>query len=564
MKYKRLGDLLLDAGVVSEEQIKDALAYGKEHHTRIGDSLIAMGAIDETQLIGTLRIQLGIEFVDLAKNPPSPDMVMVIPKHMAQKYEVVAISTTPDSVILAMADPLNYNALEDVKRYTRKKIVPVISHGEAVRRAVAKLYGNEGATRAIEEMRKDSSLVADTEAKFSTEVLDAENNEAQAPTIRLVNNIIERAVTENASDIHIEPQENGMLVRMRIDGMLRAILDVPKELQSSVISRIKIMGHMDISEHKIPLDGRANVKVKNKDVDLRINSLPTIYGEKIVIRLLDKTSQLKNKESIGMTAEDMEKYMRLISAHAGVILIVGPTGSGKSSTMQTMIQELNTETVNLITLEDPVEYNIPGVNQVQIDEKVGMTFASALRSVLRQDPDIIAVGEIRDGETAEIAMRSALTGHLVLSTIHTNDAFASLDRLNDIGVPAYLTATALNGIISQRLVRKVCPNCREAYEPSDEELRWVGMERTPHIKFYRGKGCPMCFDSGYRGRTAVFEILIINDELRTAIQKEATRAELQAVVKEGNFTSIADNCRKAVLEGTTTVDEVRRVIMGDI
>ena len=413
-------------------------------------------------------------------------------------------------------------------------------------------------------MRKDSSLVADTEAKFSTEVLDAENNEAQAPTIRLVNNIIERAVTENASDIHIEPQENGMLVRMRIDGMLRAVLDVPKELQSSVISRIKIMGHMDISEHKIPLDGRANVKVKNKDVDLRINSLPTIYGEKIVIRLLDKTSQLKNKESIGMTAEDMEKYMRLISAHAGVILIVGPTGSGKSSTMQTMIQELNTETVNLITLEDPVEYNIPGVNQVQIDEKVGMTFASALRSVLRQDPDIIAVGEIRDGETAEIAMRSALTGHLVLSTIHTNDAFASLDRLNDIGVPAYLTATALNGIISQRLVRKVCPNCREAYEPSDEELRWVGMERTPHIKFYRGKGCPMCFDSGYRGRTAVFEILIINDELRTAIQKEATRAELQAVVKEGNFTSIADNCRKAVLEGTTTVDEVRRVIMGDI
>ena len=223
-----------------------------------------------------------------------------------------------------------------------------------------------------------SSLVADTEAKFSTEVLDAENNEAQAPTIRLVNNIIERAVTENASDIHIEPQENGMLVRMRIDGMLRAVLDVPKELQSSVISRIKIMGHMDISEHKIPLDGRANVKVKNKDVDLRINSLPTIYGEKIVIRLLDKTSQLKNKESIGMTAEDMEKYMRLISAHAGVILIVGPTGSGKSSTMQTMIQELNTETVNLITLEDPVEYNIPGVNQVQIDEKVGMTFASRI------------------------------------------------------------------------------------------------------------------------------------------------------------------------------------------
>jgi type IV pilus assembly protein PilB len=321
---------------------------------------------------------------------------------------------------------------------------------------------------------------------------------------------------------------------------------------------------MDISEHRIPLDGRANVRVKGRDIDLRISTLPTIYGEKVVIRLLDKSGHVLDTAAIGLGGADLEKYHRLISGHAGVVMIVGPTGSGKSSTLYSMIRELNTEQVNLITLEDPVEYNIAGINQVQIDDKVGMTFASALRAVLRQDPDIVAVGEIRDGETADIAMRAALTGHLVLTTIHTNDAFSSIERLTDIGVPPYLTATAVTGIISQRLVRRVCPNCKEEYEPNAEELALMGMKPAAGQKFYRGRGCPMCFNSGYRGRIAVFEILVFNDAIRDGILKGLSHEDLKKLTAGRDFTSMADNCRRLVLDGTTTVDEVRRVIVGEV
>ena len=342
--------------------------------------------------------------------------------------------------------------------------------------------------------------------------------------------------------------------------MLHRILNVPKDLQASVISRIKVMGKMNIAEHRIPQDGRANVRIKSEDIDLRISTLPTIYGEKVVIRLLNKSISLLSKTGIGLTGSDLEKYVRLISNHNGVVLIVGPTGSGKSSTMYTMIGELNQEAVNLVTLEDPVEYNISGINQVQINEKVGMTFANGLRSILRQDPDIIAVGEIRDGETAEIAMRAAITGHLVLSTIHTNDAISTIDRLKDIGVEPYLVASALNGIISQRLVRCICPNCKTAYTPTDEELEILGLRPGNGTTFYRGKGCPHCFDTGYRGRTGVFEILIMNRETRRCISENDSKANLLKAAEGPDFVSIRDNCRRLVLEGVTTVEEAKRTI----
>ena len=367
-------------------------------------------------------------------------------------------------------------------------------------------------------------------------------------------------MTERVSDIHIEPRETDVAVRMRIDGMLHKILTVPKDLQSSVISRIKIMGGMNIAERRIPLDGRANVRIKSQDIDLRISTLPLIYGEKVVIRLLNKSTDLLNKAGIGLSGPDLDKYAKLISNHSGVILIVGPTGSGKSSTMYTMIGELNREEVNLVTLEDPVEYNISGVNQVQINEKVDMTFANGLRSILRQDPDIIAVGEIRDGETAEIAMRAAITGHLVLSTIHTNDAISTIDRLKDIGVEPYLIASALNGIISQRLVRRICPNCKTAYKPTQEDLEILGMDRDSDVTFYKGKGCPYCFDTGYRGRTGVFEILMMNRETRRCIAEGGSKEQLVQAAEGADYVSIRDNCRRLVLEGVTTADEARRTI----
>ena len=562
MAYKRLGDVLTDAGLITDEQLGHALAQQKESKRRLGDELIAEGVITEAELIEALQMQLGIEFVDLSAIDLDPEMSRVVSKNVARQYNVVPVRTTPEDVYLAMSDPLNFMAIEAVKNATRKRVVPMVATNDSVMRAIMTLYGNEGAARAIEEMKRDARAAGtDDGGSFQTSTLGDDADAQSAPTVRLVNSIIERAATERASDIHPEPREADLHVRMRIDGVLRTILTVPKELQASVISRLKIMGGMNTSERRVPQDGRANIRLKKQDIDLRINTLPTIHGETVVIRLLDKNESLFDPKGIGLAGSNLEKYNRLIHANNGMVLIVGPTGSGKSSTMYTMIRELNDDSVNLVTLEDPVEYNIDGANQVQINEKTGMTFASGLRAILRQDPDIVAVGEIRDGETAEIAMRAAITGHLVLSTVHTFDAASTIDRLVDIGVEPYLIASGVRGIISQRLVRLVCPHCREEYAPDPEELDALGMRYDPAVKFFRGTGCPMCFGTGYRGRTGVFEILVLDRALRARITGGATREELQmAIEQSGSYRTMADSCRELVLNGVTTVEEARKTI----
>lgn len=559
MKYKRLGELLVSVGLVTEEQIQEALALQKTTKKRLGDQLVASGYITQKQLIEAMQMQLGIEFIDLSDYEIPAELARVIPKNIAKKFQIVPIRVSGDTLFLAMSDPMNFMAIEDAKTASRKKIVPMITYGDSIERAILNLYGNEGAMRAIEEMKREMGEedVQITSAAFQTNAIDADVQ--SAPTIRLVNSVIERAVNLRASDIHIEPMQDILQVRMRIDGLMRSIMKIPKNLQNAIISRFKIMGGMDIAEHRIPLDGRSEVRVKEITIDLRISTLPTVYGEKVVVRLLDKSTQRLSKENIGLKGEDLEKYNALLAHHAGVVLIVGPTGSGKSSTMYTMIGELNREDVNLVTLEDPVEYNIEGVNQVQINEKAGMTFANGLRAILRQDPDIIAVGEIRDGETAEIAMRAALTGHLVLSTVHTNDAITTLDRLENIGVDEYLTVSALQGIISQRLVRRICPHCKEKYTPSKDELDFMGMENEA-AEFYHGVGCPRCFNTGYLGRTAVFEILTMNRKLRKALMQKTDREEFLRLVMQGDFTSIFENGRRLVRNGETTVEEIRRCL----
>lgn len=562
MAYKRLGDVLTDAGLITDEQLGHALAQQKESKRRLGDELIAEGVITEAELIEALQMQLGIEFVDLSAIDLDPEMSRVVSKNVARQYNVVPVRTTPEDVYLAMSDPLNFMAIEAVKNATRKRVVPMVATNDSVMRAIMTLYGNEGAARAIEEMKRDARAAGtDDGGSFQTSTLGDDADAQSAPTVRLVNSIIERAATERASDIHLEPREADLHVRMRIDGVLRTILTVPKELQASVISRLKIMGGMNTSERRVPQDGRANIRLKKQDIDLRINTLPTIHGETVVIRLLDKNESLFDPKGIGLAGSNLEKYNRLIHANNGMVLIVGPTGSGKSSTMYTMIRELNDDSVNLVTLEDPVEYNIDGANQVQINEKTGMTFASGLRAILRQDPDIVAVGEIRDGETAEIAMRAAITGHLVLSTVHTFDAASTIDRLVDIGVEPYLIASGVRGIISQRLVRLVCPHCREEYAPDPEELDALGMRYDPGVKFFRGTGCPMCFGTGYRGRTGVFEILVLDRALRARITGGAAREELQTAIEQsGSYRTMADSCRELVLNGVTTVEEARKTI----
>ena len=563
--YRRLGELLLAAGTITQEQLDHGLALQKEQKGRLGEVLIKNGIITEDQLIEALQMQLGIEYIDLSKINIPTELAGIVPKNIAKQYQVVPVRIVKDEIYLAMSDPLNFYAIEEVRKAVRKRVVPMVAQAAQVERAIQVLYGNEGAAKAIEEMKREAAAsgettAAPTNAFVSNQLGDDSAN--SAPTIRLVNSIIERAITERASDVHLEPHENEMLVRMRVDGMMRDILTVPRDLQSSVISRLKIMSGLDIAERRIPQDGRFNVRIRDKDIDLRVSTLPTVFGEKIVARLLDKSGGNITKESIGLTGHDLELFDKLMKCRSGVLLIVGPTGSGKSTTMYAMIGELNKPEVNMVTLEDPVEYNIDGVNQVPINEKTGMTFANGLRAILRQDPDIIGVGEIRDGETAEIAMRSAITGHVVISTIHTNDAVGTIERLEDIGVEPYLVSSALRGVISQRLVRRICPRCRTAYTPDEDELADLGLPNEEGVQFYKGAGCPECFDTGYHGRIAVFEMLIITGRVRRMIAEGASRGEIEAELKkpESGFVSLRENALRLVREGVTTSSELLRVI----
>ena len=561
MVYRRLGEMLIANEYITEEQLRKALEIQRKvPGKKIGEILVEQGFTTQKRVYRMLERQLGVEFIDLAGAVIPKEMARLVPRSIARKYNVIPIQATADTLHLAMSDTLNFMATEAVRMVSKRKIVPMLATSEAISRAIADLYGSESAEKALQDLKTtEDQSTTDFQNIAAANVIGADNENA-APTIRLVNSFLEYAVNQNCSDIHLEPRESAMYVRMRIDGVLRQVFVVPKGTQSAVIARIKVMGNMNIAEHKIPLDGRSNVRIGEKDVDLRISTLPTVYGEKVVIRLLNKSSSLLNTKGIGLVGKNLEKFNALLENSNGVILIVGPTGSGKSSSMYTMIGKLNTEQVNLVTLEDPVEYNFDGVNQVQINEKTGMTFASGLRSILRQDPDIIAVGEIRDGETADIAMRAAITGHLVLSTLHTNDAPSTIDRLLDMGVESFLISSALKGVISQRLVRRICPNCRTEYTASAEEQQMLRLPVVAGRKFYRGKGCPQCFGTGYRGRTAVFEILTLNSAIKHGIADNVPHSRLQQLIEESDFEPLIVDCVRLVQNGTTTVDEAFRTV----
>lgn len=554
MKYKRLGDMLRAVDLISDDQLNEALELQKKSKDRLGKVLVDNGYITESQLIETLRMQLGIDFIDLTKTDIDPEMSSFVPKSIAKKEDVVPVKVVKDTLFLAMSDPLNFMAIEQARRTSKKRVIPMIASRRSVEHAINTLYGNEGAAEAIAQMRAEAGIRQD---EIEEESGDNPNN---APTIKLVNSIIERACSEKASDVHFEPSAGDMNVRMRIDGQLHSILKIPGDLKDSVVSRLKVMGHLDIVERRVPQDGRAEVKLKSQYIDLRMSTLPTIFGEKVVVRLLARDENMLDRKGIGIMNEDSDKLDRMLANTSGVILIVGPTGSGKSSTMYTLVKELLSESTNLITLEDPVEYNINGATQVQINEKTGLTFASGLRAILRQDPDIICVGEIRDGETAEIAMRAAMTGHLVISTIHTEDAVSAIDRLKDMGVEPYLIAGGLRGIISQRLVRMICKNCREEYDPDPEKLEMAGLMADGVRKYYHGRGCDMCFHSGYRGRTGVFELLPMNEALRKGINSGASKQELMEIIRNSGFVSMQQNADRLVSEGVTTVEEICRTL----
>ncbi|BCS80715.1 GspE/PulE family protein [Anaerocellum diazotrophicum] len=554
---RKIGELLLEAGIITRQQLEEALQIQKKTGKKIGEILVEKGYITEDEILEVLEFQLGIPHVKLDQYVIDPEVVNLVSESIARRHTLIPIQLKDDKLVVAMADPLNIFAIEDVSIYSGKNVQPVIAKASEIKRQIERFYGKQEALKAIEELKKEGSSqrkIQTTRMQISSE------DDVEGPVVKLVNSIFEQAITSRASDIHIEPFENEIRVRFRIDGILYDILQLEIETLPSLVARIKVIGNMDIAEKRVPQDGRTTFLFADKVYDMRISSLPTVYGEKIVIRIADKGAFIKSKTDLGFTEDDLEKYNRIISAPHGIILVCGPTGSGKTTTLYTILNELNTGLKNIITVEDPVESTIYGINQVEVNPKAGLTFAAALRSILRQDPDIIMIGEIRDKETADMAVRAAITGHLVLSTIHTNDAPSAVTRLVDMGIENFLISSSLVGVISQRLIRKICPYCKEEYTPTEAELKALDIEENYNVKLYRGRGCALCNNKGYYGRSGIYEIMIVTNQIkRLIVKKDVSSDEIkQLAIKEGMKT-LKDACKERVLSGITTVEEFLRV-----
>ncbi|MDQ7842959.1 MAG: type IV-A pilus assembly ATPase PilB [Armatimonadota bacterium] len=561
-RTESLGQILLDQGMVSREQLEKAIQMHQRSGGHLGRILVELGAVTEQQLAQALAVQWGLTWVDLNTVEIDPDVVKTIPQHLAQRHKVLAIEKSRKRLKMAIADPLNVLAVDDVRLVTGLEIEPVVAAEADIVAAISRHYSS---TVDLDEAMR-AAVGSELEvAEERTEELSVEKLRTlteEAPVVRLVNLIIGQAIADGASDIHIEPHRRTLNVRYRIDGVLHDVMTPPKAVQHAMVSRIKIMANMDIAERRIPQDNRIHVVIEGREYDLRVSTLPTVFGEKVVMRILDQSSTRLGLGKLGFTAAALETWEQLVSKPYGMVLVTGPTGSGKTTTLYSTLNKINTTDKNIITIEDPVEYQLARVNQVQVNVKAGLTFANGLRSFLRQDPDIIMVGEIRDRETAEIAIQASLTGHLVLSTVHTNDAPSATTRLIDMGIEPFLISSSLIGVLAQRLARTICSHCKESYVPPVEALHRLGLqpEEGEEIVFYRGRGCDRCKGSGYKGRIGIFELMVMSDTLRDLILKGASAAEIrEAAIAEGMKTLREDGILK-VLEGMTTVDELLRVV----
>ncbi len=486
----------------------------------------------------------------------SEDLAALIPSALARQYRLFPYKLEDNKLFIAMEDPYNFIAIDHIKRITGYEIIPSQVSDETINHHINQLYRNEPIVKALQEF-SNQYMVAQPQSNpldYSAETITS------APIVRLVDSLIKQAVEERASDIHIEPMKNGVRVRFRIDGILHNMTLLPLETHSHIITRLKILGNMDIGEKRLPQDGRFEMEIMGRNIDIRVSTINTIYGEKCVLRLLDRNYFLFPKEALGFSKENMEKFNKFLKLTHGVILVTGPTGSGKSTTLYTMLNEINDEKDNIITIEDPVECRIDGINQIQINPKAGITFSNSLRSVLRQDPDVIMLGEIRDHETAEMVIRAAITGHLVLSTVHTYNAIGTISRLLDMGIKNYLLADALAGIISQRLVRKLCPHCRKAYKPNDDELERIGVSPKQKGQWFQKVGCMKCNYTGYKGRTAIHEVLSVDKDIRRLIVEGASSDIIDNYAINNGFISLREECIKAFREGITTYEEIIRIL----
>jgi len=550
----RVGDLLILANKISESQLAEALRQQKKERSKcLEEILVDLGFVKESDILEVLENQLKIPSVDLANYKINPQIISFIPENIARRYSLIPIDKKDNRLIVAMSDPFNIYAIDDVRLLTGLEIDVVVSLKSVILRTIDKFYREEKTKKVLEEF-EEAYIPSSIEELNDKDISDVNS----APVVRLVNSIVGQAIKMNASDIHIEPFKNNVKVRYRIDGDLQEIMRLPIKSHMAIVTRIKIMGKMDIAERRIPQDGRVEIGLEGKEIDLRISSLPTVYGEKIVIRLLDRNGFSFSKEDLGFEDRDLKIFDKIIKQPHGIILVTGPTGSGKSTTLYTMLKELNVQEKNIITVEDPVEYKLDGINQVQVNYKSGLTFSKALRSILRQDPDIIMIGEIRDSETAEISVRASITGHLVLSTLHTNDTASTIVRLIDMGIEPYLVSTSVIGVISQRLVKKLCPSCKSLYELSSQEKRILGLNPEDKITMYRPIGCNKCI-KGYKGRVAIFEIMDLDKDIRRLIDSRATTDEIKEAAIKNGMKTLYDNVVSLALRGITSVEEVFRI-----
>jgi type IV pilus assembly protein PilB len=567
---RRLGDLLVAEGLITAEQLRQALADQKGKADKLGSILVRQNSITEEQLIGFLSRQYGIPSITLGNLDIDNETLRLVPAHIAKKYEVLPVKRIGSTLTLAMSDPTNVFALDDIAFMTNLQILPVVAPQAAIRRALDKAYEaaaqqTASMTDMMSEITGDASnveVVEDEQAGAHVDVFELKESADEAPVVKLVNMVLVDAIRKGASDSHWEPYEKTFRIRFRIDGVLHEMLSPPKRLEPAIISRLKIMSNLDISERRLPQDGRIKLRYGAREIDFRVSILPTIFGEKAVLRILDKEALQLDMTKLGFDTWSYEKFQHAIHQPYGMVLITGPTGSGKTTTLYSAISTINSPEHNIMTAEDPVEYNLKGVNQVQVAEGVGRTFAAVLRSFLRQDPDVILVGETRDLETAQISIRAALTGHLVFTTLHTNDCPSTVARMVDMGVQPFLLSSALLLILAQRLGRRICKDCKEPIDGHEDDLVPYGhVSEGRKVTFFKGKGCQTCNFTGMKGRVALYEVMPVTEELRAVILKGAQTAEIREMAQSQGMKTLRQAGLQKVLEGTTTVEEVLRVTL---
>ncbi len=551
-KHKRLGEILVEAGAITEKQLEEALKVSKEKGTVLGNTLIELGYVEEKTLFKGLEFLFHVPYIDITDITIDKAVSSLISEALAKKHTLIPVKLEDRVLTVVMSDPLNFYAVDDVKSASGMEVKVAIAPPKDILNAIDRYYGSEVAEKAFEDLQKEYGNI---NLASLSEI--SESEVASAPVVRLINSVLQHAIKSNASDIHVEPTIDKLRIRFRIDGELQEVMTSSMAAHPAMTTRIKIMGQMDIAEKRIPQDGRVETVVDGMPIDLRISVLPTVYGWKVVIRVLGGSGGALDRAQLGISEANNLLFDKITKSPNGIILVSGPTGSGKTTTLYSLLKEINKPEVNIITVEDPVEYKLYGINQVQVNVKAGLTFANGLRSILRQDPDIIMIGEIRDGETAQIAIRASITGHLVLSTIHTNDSASSVARLVDMGIEPYLVSSSLVGVVAQRLMRNICPRCKTAYRPSHTDMIMLKMKEPAPL--YKGEGCAFCNNTGYKGRSGIHEILVVTREIRELVNRGASIDQLQQMAVRQGTVTLRESATELVLNGLTTVDELIKV-----